>query len=53
MGNAAVDAMASYLASIRDRRVYPQTTAREIREKFETELPELGSWVRTFARDLS
>ena len=42
MGNAAVDAMASYLASIRDRRVYPQTTAREIREKLESELPDDG-----------
>ena len=42
MGTAAVDAMASYLASIRDRRVYPQTTAREIGERLEKELPEEG-----------
>ena len=42
MGNAAVDAMASYLASIRDRRVYPQNTSREIREKLESELSEEG-----------
>ena len=34
--------MATYLASIRDRRVYPQTTAREIREKLESELPNDG-----------
>ena len=42
MGNAAVDAMADYLASIRDRRVYPQTAAREIREKLESGLPDDG-----------
>ena len=42
MGSAAVDAMASYLASIRDRRVYPQTTARQIRENLDKELPEEG-----------
>ncbi len=42
MGDAAVDVMASYLTSIRDRRVYPQTTARQIREKLEKELPEEG-----------
>jgi aromatic-L-amino-acid decarboxylase len=39
MGYAAVDAMSSYLASTRDQRVYPQTTAQEIREKLEKELP--------------
>ena len=39
MGNAAVDAVARYLSTIRDRRVYPQTSAREIREKLESELP--------------
>ena len=42
MGNAAIDAMASYLASIGDRSVYPQITAREIREKLESKLPEQG-----------
>jgi glutamate/tyrosine decarboxylase-like PLP-dependent enzyme len=41
-GNAAVEAMVEYLSSIRDRRVYPQTTAREIREKLERNLPESG-----------
>jgi aromatic-L-amino-acid/L-tryptophan decarboxylase len=41
-GNAAVAAMAEYLGSIRDRRVYPQTTAREIREKLERDLPANG-----------
>ena len=43
MGNAAVDAMASYLSSIRDRRVYPQTTARDIRERLDKQLPEEGA----------
>jgi aromatic-L-amino-acid/L-tryptophan decarboxylase len=42
MGNAAVEAMASYLASIRDRRLYPQTSSREIRQKLEKDLPEKG-----------
>src|SRR5437764_12886228 len=39
-GNAAIAAMAEYLGSIRDRRVYPQTTTREIREKLQRDLPE-------------
>jgi hypothetical protein len=30
-GIAAVEVMANYLASIHDRRVYPETTARKIR----------------------
>ena len=34
--------MANYLASIRDRRVYPRTTARQIREKLDRALPEEG-----------
>ena len=41
-GNAAIAAMAEYLGSIRDRRVYPETTAREIREKLRNSLPETG-----------
>src|SRR6267142_4113864 len=41
-GNAAVEAMASYLDSLRDRRLYPRTTAKRIREKLERELPEKG-----------
>src|SRR6202171_5960089 len=41
-GNAAVEAMASYLDSIRDRRVYPNTTARQIREKLDRALPDEG-----------
>jgi aromatic-L-amino-acid decarboxylase len=39
MGNAAVDALADYLGSVRDRRVYPQTSAQAIRKKLESELP--------------
>jgi aromatic-L-amino-acid/L-tryptophan decarboxylase len=42
MGNAAIDAMAEYLTSVRDRHVYPQTTSREIREKLKSGLPEDG-----------
>jgi glutamate/tyrosine decarboxylase-like PLP-dependent enzyme len=41
-GSAAIEAMASYLDSIRDRRVYPITTARQIREKLDRALPDEG-----------
>ena len=41
-GNAAIEAMASYLDSIRNRRVYPRTTARQIREKLGRALPDEG-----------
>jgi aromatic-L-amino-acid/L-tryptophan decarboxylase len=41
-GNAAVEAMADYLGSIRERRVYPRTTARQIREKLDNTLPYEG-----------
>jgi len=41
-GNAAIEAMASYLDSIRDRRVYPSTTARQIRQELDRALPEEG-----------
>jgi aromatic-L-amino-acid/L-tryptophan decarboxylase len=41
-GNAAIEAMASYLDSIRDRRVYPSTTARQIRGKLDRALPDKG-----------
>src|SRR5438045_8478927 len=34
--------MASYLDSIRNRRVYPRTTARQIREKLDRALPDEG-----------
>jgi aromatic-L-amino-acid/L-tryptophan decarboxylase len=41
-GNAAIETMARYLGSIRDRSVYPNTTARQIREKLDRVLPEEG-----------
>jgi glutamate/tyrosine decarboxylase-like PLP-dependent enzyme len=41
-GNGAIETMANYLASIRDRRVYPKTTARQIREELDRALPEEG-----------
>lgn len=41
-GNAAIETMARYLDSIRDRRVYPRTTARQIREKLDRAVPEEG-----------
>src|SRR5450755_1132391 len=41
-GNAAIEAMASYIDSIRDRRVYPSTTSRQIREKLDRALPDEG-----------
>ena len=41
-GRAAIEAMASYLDSIREQRVYPNTSSREIREKLDRVLPEEG-----------
>lgn len=41
-GNAAVEAMVRYLDSLRDRRLYPRTTAQAIRDKLEKALPESG-----------
>ena len=41
-GIAAIEAVASYLGSIRDRPVYPRTTAREIRTKLDRDLPDEG-----------
>src|ERR1700704_849029 len=41
-GNAAIEAMASYLDSLRGRRVYPSTTARQIRQELDRALPEEG-----------
>ena len=41
-GNAAIETMARYLDSIRDRRVYPRTTALQIREKLDRALPDEG-----------
>lgn len=42
-GKAAVEMMADYLGSMRERRVYPQVTSRQIREKLEHVLPRDGS----------
>src|SRR6202521_150175 len=42
-GNAAVELMAEYRGAVRDRRVYPQTSARESREKLERGLPREGA----------
>jgi len=41
-GSAAIEVMARYLDSIRDRRVYPQTSASQIREKLDRTLPDEG-----------
>src|SRR5437762_14065258 len=38
--NAAVDLIADYLSTIRDRRVYPSTSSRQIRERPDSSLPE-------------
>lgn len=41
-GDAAVAAMATYLESVCDRRVYPQTSSKQIREELEAALPDEG-----------
>src|SRR5438876_6067421 len=38
--NAAVELMAEYLGTIRDRPVYPHTSSRQIRERLDFSLPE-------------
>src|SRR5207237_601495 len=38
--NAAVELMADYLATIRNRPVYPHTSSRQIREQLDSSLPE-------------
>ena len=38
--NAAVELMAEYFGTIRDRRVYPRTSSRQIRERLDSSLPE-------------
>ncbi len=40
--HSATETMANYLDSLRDRRVYPRTTARQIREGLDRALPEEG-----------
>lgn len=41
-GAAAIETMADYLDSIRDRRVYPNTTAQQIRQQLDRTLPDEG-----------
>jgi len=41
-GKAAIETMASYLESIRERPVYPRTSARQIRENLDRTLPDEG-----------
>src|SRR5205085_3188433 len=41
-GHAAVEAMVDYLGTLRDRQVYPDTTARQIRERLDRDLPGEG-----------
>src|SRR6059058_2714786 len=38
--NAAVELMAEYLGTIRNRPVYPHTSSRQIRERLDSSLPE-------------
>src|SRR5216110_413931 len=38
--NAAVELMAEYLGTIRNRRVYPYTSSRQIRERLDSSLPK-------------
>src|SRR5438094_6753975 len=38
--NAAVELIADYLSTIRDRRLYPSTSSRQIRERLDSSLPE-------------
>ena len=38
--NAAVELITEYLATIRNRPVYPQTSSRQIRERLNSSLPE-------------
>ncbi|MBA2743066.1 MAG: aspartate aminotransferase family protein, partial [Chthoniobacterales bacterium] len=51
-GRAAVEAMADYLGSIRERRVYPETSSKELRRQLNRELPtegaEFASLLKTF-----
>jgi aromatic-L-amino-acid decarboxylase len=42
-GKSSIEMMAKYLDSITTKRVYPETSSRQIREKLERELPIEGS----------
>src|SRR5256714_15376414 len=39
-GDAAVELIADYFSTIRDRRLYPSTSSRQIRERLDSSLPE-------------
>jgi aromatic-L-amino-acid/L-tryptophan decarboxylase len=41
-GHAAIASMAGYLETLRDRRIYPDTTAQEIRGRLDRRLPDEG-----------
>jgi len=43
MANAAVELMVEYLGTLRDRRLYPRTSSREIREQVDRSLPAEGT----------
>src|SRR6516225_7287759 len=43
IANAAVELMAGYLGTIRDRRLYPRTSSREICEQLDRSLPAEGT----------
>lgn len=42
IGELAIDTIAEYLGGIRERGVYPETTARQIREQLDSALPQHG-----------
>ena len=42
-GHLAVEEMASYLGAIRERRLYPHTSAQQIRAQLDRELPQDGA----------
>ncbi len=42
-GHQAVDTMADYLSTLREKPLYPDTSSRQIREKLESELPQDGA----------
>src|SRR5437660_5807080 len=50
-GHAAIDTVAKYLGTIRDRRVYPKTTSAQIREQLDQALPNEGADFQTLLGD--
>ena len=43
MANAAVELMVEYLGTIRDRRLYPHTSSRQIGKQLDRSLPAEGT----------